>query len=395
VLTEASHAVTHKHIPVFSPHLGIDTLKAVTDAFNVGWIGMGATTAEFENSLKEYLGGDRHVVATMTGTAALHLGLMLAGVGPGDEIILPSFNFIADVQVICWCGATPVFCDIDETTLSLDPVRVSDLLTPRTRAIMPLHFAGIVGHLDDVYSIARQHKLRVVEDATHALGSTCCGRRIGAFGDITCFSFDPVKIMTCLDGGALTCATQEDVQTLQRLRLLGIDTDTALRYKNRRAWDYDVTSVGFRCHMTNINAAIGLSQLAHLNEFIESRRRICSLYNDAFRDLQWLSLTCDDYSTVGPFIYTVRIRDGLRGAVIEHLRGHGIDAGIHFLPCHLKSFCRHMRAGPLPVTERIGREILTLPLWSNMPTSTAHAVIDAMRSFRTLNRRTPPTLASV
>ncbi len=368
-------------IPVFVPHLGIDTLKAVTDAFDVGWIGMGATTQEFENALQRTLQTDRHVVATMTGSAALHLGLLLAGIGEDDEVILPSFNFIADVQAILWCGATPVFCDIDERTLGLDPLRVVDLITPRTKAIMPLHFSGFAVDLDAIYQIAADHHLRVIEDATHALGSSYRGRLIGSFGDITCFSFDPVKIITSLDGGAVVCRTDEDINFLHRLRLLGIDKDTTERYRNRRAWDYDVTDIGYRAHMTNINAAIGLSQLRRLNEFISNRRRVCEIYNNAFSGLDWLITPDVDFSEVGPFIYTVRICHNRRTAFIDHLLQHGISTGIHFLPCHQKTLCRTMRRGPLPVTEQVGSEIVTLPLWSHMPHETVERVTAAVLSF--------------
>lgn len=368
-------------IPVFAPHLGIDTLKAVTDAFNVGWIGMGATTKSFEEALQSYLCTDRHVVATMTGTAALHLGLLLAAVKPGDEVILPSFNYIADVQAIVWCGATPVFCDIDERTLSLDPSRVAELLSSRTRAIMPLHFGGRVGDLDAIYDIASQHNLRVVEDATHALGSLHHGRQIGSFGDIACFSFDPVKLITCLDGGAVVCRRDEDVSMLHRLRLLGVDKDTAERYKNRRAWDYDVTSIGFRAHMTNINAAIGLSQLARIDEFLENRRRDCRMYDEALCDLDHVIVTDTDWDHVGPFIYTIRIRDGQRESFMTHMRDRGIATGIHFLPCHQMTVCRDFRRGSMEVTERISREVVTLPLWSHMPAEIRNRIIEAVRSF--------------
>jgi dTDP-4-amino-4,6-dideoxygalactose transaminase len=368
-------------IPVFVPHLGVDTLKAVTDAFDVGWIGMGATTQAFERALQERLGADRHVVATMTGTAALHMGLLLAGVKAGDEVILPSFNYIADVQAIAWCGATPVFCDIDARTLALDPLRVVELITPRTRAIMPLHFAGIVGDLDAIEDLARRHSLRVVEDATHALGSSHRHRLIGSFGDIACFSFDPVKIITCLDGGAVVCKRDEDVSLLQRWRLLGVDKDTAERYRNRRAWDYDVTSVGFRAHMTNINAAIGLSQLAKLDEFIGNRRATCQMYSDAFNDLIWLRTPPTDFSDVSPFIYFVRVLDGWRDAFMQHMASRGIATGIHFLPLHDKTFCHAMLRGPMTVTEQLSREVVTLPLWSIMPRDIVERVIEAVRSF--------------
>lgn len=375
-------------IPVFVPHLGVDTLEAVTDAFNVGWIGMGATTREFEQALQNYLGGERHIVATMTGSAALHLGLLLAGVRKSDEVILPSFNFIADVQAILWSGAEPVFCDIDPTTLALDPLRVLELITPRTRAIMPLHFAGMVGDLDGIHRIARDHELRIVEDATHALGSSHQGRKIGSFGDITCFSFDPVKIITCLDGGAIACRAEEDIAALHRLRLLGIDKDTAERYRNRRAWDYDVTGIGHRCHMTNINAAIGLSQLTRLDEFITNRRRICQAYNEAFAGLDWLITPATDFSDVSPFIYTLRVLDGRRSAFIEHLQQCGVETGIHFLPCHTKTLCAKMRRGPMTVTEEVGEQIVTLPLWSIMPREVVERVIDAVTSVQRISSAT-------
>lgn len=369
-------------IPVFAPHLGIDTLKAVTDAFNVGWIGMGATTREFEQALQRYLGGERHVVATMTGSDALHLALLLAGVRKGDEVILPSFNFIADVQAILWCGAEPVFCDIEPHTLAIDPSRVEELISPRTKAIMPLHFAGMVGDLNAIYDIASRHRLRVIEDATHALGSCHRGQRIGSFGDITCFSFDPVKIITCLDGGAVVCRKDEDIAALHRLRLLGIDKDTAERYRNRRAWDYDVLGVGYRCHMTNINAAIGLSQLARLEEFVANRRRVCAMYSEAFTHLDWLHTHTTDFSNVGPFIYTVRVLHGGREAFVDHLRGCGVETGIHFMPCHSKTLCAAMKRGDLSVTNEVSSQIVTLPLWSNMPQAVIDRIIEGIRCFQ-------------
>lgn len=374
---------TSTNIPVFAPHLGIDTLKAVTDAFNIGWIGMGATTKEFEQSLQRRLGGERHVVATMTGSAALHLGLLLAGVGKrgDDEVILPSFNFIADVQAVLWCGARPVFCDIDPRTLSLDPSHAADLISPRTRAIMPLHFAGLPADMEAINDLATRRGLRVIEDATHALGSQQSGQPIGSAGDITCFSFDPVKIITCLDGGAVVCRREEDLAPLHRLRLLGIDKDTAERYRNSRAWDYDVTGVGHRCHMTNINAAIGLSQLARLDEFIGNRQQICRAYNDAFDGLEWLATPETDFHDVGPFIYAVRVLDGRRCAFIEHMRSRGIDTGIHFLPLHQKTLCKEMRRGPMTVTERVGEQIVTLPLWSIMPAEVVERIIEAVTCF--------------
>src|SRR5579862_1569635 len=205
-----------KELPVFEPSTGIHTVKAVADALDVGWLGMGAFTKEFEERVGEYLGaGDRPVLATNTGTSALHLALLLAGIGEGDEVIVPSFNFVADHQAITMARGAPVLCDIRTDNLGIDVERAAELVSPRTKAILPLHYAGLPCDLDGVYRLAGEHNLRVIEDATHAFGSIHNGRCIGSFGDLTCFSFDPVKVITCLDGGAVVCNSPRELQTLQ------------------------------------------------------------------------------------------------------------------------------------------------------------------------------------
>jgi dTDP-4-amino-4,6-dideoxygalactose transaminase len=195
-------------IPVFQPHVGVDTIKAVVDALHAGWLGMGAITKAFEDGLAHFLElHDRYVLATNTGTSALHLGLLAAGVEPGDEVITPAFNFVADHQAIIATGAMPVLCDVDETTLGLDPDKAAELIGPKTKALLPLHFGGVPGRVKELYALAERSGLRVVEDATHAFGSRADGRAIGSFGDIACFSFGPVKIITSIDGGAVVVAT--------------------------------------------------------------------------------------------------------------------------------------------------------------------------------------------
>ena len=199
-----------RQIAVFEPYLGHDTLGAVAQAFHERWLGMGAATREFEEAIEAYLAvGDRSVVATNTGTSALHLGLLAAGAGPGVEVIVASFNFVADHQAITATGATPVFCDVEDETLGLDPGRVAELLSEQTRIVMPLHFSGIPSRIDELYRLTEAHGLRVVEDATHAIGTSVGDRKIGSFGDITCFSFDPVKVITSIDGGAVVLPPTE------------------------------------------------------------------------------------------------------------------------------------------------------------------------------------------
>ena len=369
-------------IPVFIPTLGIDTVKAVTDAFDIGWLGMGATTQTFERRIAEYLElRDRFVLTTNTGTAALHLALLGAEVGAGDEVIVPSFNFIADIQAIVATGATPVFCDIEEDTLGLDVAQAQNLITDRTKAILPLHFAGIPCDIDGIHSLAAEHDLRVIEDATHAFGTRIRGRPIGGIGDFTCFSFDPVKIITSIDGGAVIVPDADALERLRHMRLLGIDKDTTERYKNRRAWDYDVVSIGFRYHLTNINAAIGLSQLARVDEFIANRQRCCRRYNERLGEIDAVTVPTSDYIDVSPFIYTIRVPVEQRMDFIEHLCRRGIDAGIHFLPCHSQPFCREFPCGDMTVTERVTSRIVTLPLHSAMTLETVDQVADAVCSF--------------
>lgn len=369
-------------IPVFQPMIGVDTIKAVVDALHAGWLGMGAVTQAFEEGIARFLGLDgRYVLATNTGTSALHLGLLAAGVGPGDEVITPAFNFVADHQAIIATGAAPVLCDVDEATLGLDPDKAAVLIGPRTKAIVPLHFGGIAGRVKELFTLAERHRLRIVEDATHAFGTRVDGQAIGSFGDVTCFSFDPVKVITSIDGGAVVVNDATTLERLRHWRFLGIDRETLARYKNSRAWQYDVVSQGFRYHLTNINAAVGLSQLIRVEEFIASRRRACRLYNRLLAGVAGVRCPATDFEDVSPFIYTVRVPATLREELIEHLRGRGIATGIHFLPAQNFTYLKSCRRGDLSVTECATREILTLPLHTHMPAGTVERVATAIGEF--------------
>lgn len=369
-------------VPVFQPHVGVDTIKAVVDALHAGWLGMGAITQAFEEGLASFLElRDRYVLATNTGTSALHLALLAAGVGPGDEVITPAFNFVADHQAIVATGATPVLCDVDDVTLGLDADKADALVGPRTKALLPLHFGGVPGRIKELYALAERRRLRVVEDATHAFGSRVDGRPLGSVGDITCFSFDPVKVITAIDGGAVVVGDRALLERLRHWRFLGIDRETHERYKNSRAWEYDVVGQGFRYHMTNINAAIGLSQLARVNEFIAARRAACRLYTERLAGLADVRCPATDFTDVAPFIYTIRVTAGRREDLIGHLKRRGIATGIHFLPAQDFSFLKDCRRGDLGVTERVTREILTLPLHTLMDRALVERVAAAIREY--------------
>jgi len=369
-------------IPVFIPCIGEDTKTHINDALNVGWLGMGASTKEFENRISDYLGlQDRYVVATNTGTSALHIALLLAGVGSGDEVITPSFNYVADHQAIRTTGADVVMCDICDDNLGIDCSKAETLISDKTKAIIPLHFAGIPCDQGGVFRLADKHGLRVIEDAMHAFGSTINGKKIGSYGDITCFSFDPVKIITSIDGGCVVVNKKEELERLHHLRFLGVNKDTIERYKNKRAWEYDVVDEGFRYHLTNIMASVGISQIKRIDEFILSRQQVCQKYNEAFKEINALKIPMSDFSNVSAFLYVLRILDGKREALIEHLRGLDVDVGIHFIPVHKHSYFAKSRIGDMSVTDKVVREVLTLPLHSNMKPEFVKRIIDGITSF--------------
>jgi len=376
---ELSRAET---IPVFAPQVGADELAHIAAAIDVGWLGMGANTKDFEDRISAFLGlRDRSVVTTNTGTAALHIALRAAGVGPGDEVITPSFNYVADHQAIHMCGADVVMCDIRDDNLGIDCEKAAALCGPRTKAIVPLHFAGIPCDIKGVYQLASERGLRVIEDACHGFGSLVDGKRLGSFGDIAAFSFDPVKVVTSIDGGCVVVRDPAELERLRRLRLLGVDRDTTERYKNRRAWDYDVVSDGFRYHLTNILASVGISQIKRADEFITSRQAVCRRYNAAFGDLEGVTVPASDFSGISPFIYSLRVLGGRRRALIDHLRGRQVDVGIHFVPVHQHTFFKDARRGDMKVTDRVVEQVVTLPLHSCMREDFVERVIDGVRSF--------------
>ena len=373
---------TQEEIPVFVPYLGPEVRAAIEEALDVGWLGMGAATGRFEDEVAAYLGlSDRRLVAVNTGTSALHCAFVLAGVGPGDEVVCPSFTYVAGHQAVSMTGADVVFCDVDERTLAVHADAIRAVLSERTKAVLVVHFAGIPADLDPILTLAAEHGLRVVEDAAESFGTRYKGRLIGSFGDLAALSFDPVKVVTALDAGMVVTPHEEDVQTLQQLRLLGVNRDTADRVRNRRMWEYDVVRQGFRYHLGAIPASIGLAQLRLVDTFIANRRAYCRRYSEAFADLAQVTTPPTDFEDVSPFIYFVRVPARARSDLMAHLAERGIGTGIHFVGAHEFSFYRDCRRGDLSVSERLSAEEVTLPLWSFMDDEVLERVIDGVRSF--------------
>lgn len=370
-------------IPVYRPYLGPEVHAAASAALEAGWLGMGRLSQQFEEEIDRFLGLEgRRSVSTNSCTEALALAANLIGLGPGDEVIAPSFTYVAGHQALTRTGASIVFCDVEPDTLCIDPAKVEELITPSTKAILAVDYLGLPCKLDELMVIAQRHGLRVIEDAAHAFGTRVGGRAIGSFGDITCFSFGPVKTITTLEGGAIITSDPADVQTLHELRMLGIDSDTDARYRNQRNWDFDVVRQGFRCHLGSVPAAIGLSQLALIDEFIANRQQYCRRYDAGLGDVPQLTLFDTDWVDVAPYIYVVRVKDAQqRAGLMAHLKERGISTGIHFLGAHEFSFYESSRRGDLSVTERATAQVVTLPLHSYMDDADIDRVIAGIRSF--------------
>jgi len=366
-------------MPVSKPSIGPEELQEVGKVFDTGWLGLGSTVFEFENMIKEYLGA-KNVIAVNTGTTALHIALDASGISEGDEVIVPSLTFCASVQVITSLRAIPVFCEVEPDTLNMDIGDVKKRITRKTKAIMPVHYCGRSCDMDGLLKIGKEREIHIIEDAAHAFGSSYKGRKIGSFGNAACFSFDPIKNLTCGEGGAVALDDDATAELIRTKRILGIDKDTWHRYRNERAWFYEVTTQGYRYHMSNINAAIGIAQLRKVGLFIQKKKDIVKKYNDAFMSINGLKILSWDLKESAPFTYILRVLFGKREALIEFLKERGVGSGIHYIPNHLQPFFKPFTSS-LPVTERLGEEILTLPLYYDMTDEQVSSVIKAVSDF--------------
>jgi dTDP-4-amino-4,6-dideoxygalactose transaminase len=347
-----------------------------------GYLGMGQEVRAFEAELKAYLGGpeDRAVICLNSGTAALQLAVQ-ALTRPGDEVLVQSLTFIASFQAISAAGAVPVACEVYPDTVTLDLEDAARRITPRTRAVMPVHYASNPGDLEAIYRFAQRHGLRVIEDAAHAFGCTYQGRKIGSFGDLACFSFDGLKNITSGEGGAVVTSDPKVIQWVQDARLLGVQRDTEKRYQGARSWEFDVQHQGYRYHMSNLFAAVGRVQLGRFEaEFKPRRIALAQKYRTALAGARGLLLFHGDPGPIVPHIFPVRVLNGKRDELREFLRPRGIETGIHYKPNHLLSFYGGGRES-LPLTEQLYDELLTLPLHPGLSDAEIDATIIAVREF--------------
>jgi dTDP-4-amino-4,6-dideoxygalactose transaminase len=352
----------------------------VSEVIDGAYLGMGKYVEEFETELAKYL-EQKSVVCVNSGTAALHLALMGLGLEPGFEVLVQSLTFVASFQAISAAGGVPVPCEVVPETCTIDLKDAEKRITSKTKVIMPVHYSGGVGDLDEIYNFASDHQLRVVEDAAHAFGGTYKGKKIGSFGDVTCFSFDGIKNITSGEGGVVVTEDEKVLQFIKDARLLGIHRDTEKRYSGERSWEFDVRHQGYRYHMSNLFAAIGLVQLNRFeNEFIIKRRELAKKYVELLSNIPSIELLDCDYTEIVPHIFPIRLRNGKRDALREHLINNGIECGIHYVPSHLLSYFGASR-DTLPVTERIYSELMTLPLHPELSLDDVGYVVDTIKTF--------------
>lgn len=351
--------------------------EAVLRVLDKEYLGMGEEVNLFENKIKNYLQTDMDVVCVNTGTSALHLALSALGLKDGDEVLVPSLTYVASFQAISATGAKPISCEINPNTLFLDVDDARAKITKNTKVIMPVHYASSSKGMDEVYELAQEFGLRVVEDAAQAFGSKRDGKLVGTQGDIICFSFDGIKNITSGEGGAILSNDKDFIQKVQDGRLLGVEKDTEKRYSGQRSWDFDVNNQGFRYHMSNIMAAIGIVQIDRLEDFKLRRQTIAKRYVESFKTISEVKTLNFDFDEVLPHIFVIKTnrRDKLR----EFLISNDIECGIHYKPNHLLS--KYKSDDLLPITEKIYEEILTLPCHFDLSEDEQNTVINKIREF--------------
>lgn len=366
-------------IPVFKPNYDSRELNALRKPFASGWLGLGPRTSEFEKKFAGYI-GSRYAIAVNSCTAALHLALHALKVS-GREVITTPMTFISTNHAILYSGGIPVFADIYPDTLNISVEEIERKITKKTKAIMAVHYGGHACDMGRIMKLAKKYKLHVVEDAAHACGGEYRSRKLGSIGDMGCFSFHAVKNLAVGDGGMITTDNKGTYEELKKLRWLGITKDTWSRegQYHKYSWYYNVEELGFKCHMNDINASLGLVQLKKLDASNNRRRKIFEAYNRALRDVPQVETPVwRDYAKSACHNYVIKAvdRDGLNA----FLSKNGISSSVHYFPNHLyRMYSRFYRR--LPVTEDVWQRLLTLPLYPDLTERQMRKVIDTIKKF--------------
>lgn len=373
-------------LPYDRPDVGDEEIAAVAEVLRSGWITTASKTKEFERQFAEYVGAE-HALALNSGTAAMRVALAAWGISPGDEVITTPLTFCSTVHVIVQQGAAPVLADVAPNDYNLDPARVAAKVTPRSRALLPVHLAGLPCRMDALLALARAHDLHVLEDAAHAIGAQVGGRPVGCLGDATAFSFYATKNLTTTEGGMLTTNDGAFVEQARLWHLHGLSRDAWKRYSAEGAWRYDVLVPGFKDNMSDVQAAIGLVQLAKLERNLARRAEIARRYTTAFSPLPELVPAPEAHpgDRHAHHLYILRLNlDRLRldrNRFFDELKARGIGASVHFIPVyHLTYYRDHFgwRPEDFPVAESIFRSCLSLPCYPRMSDADVERVVAAV-----------------
>ncbi|MBV8358412.1 MAG: DegT/DnrJ/EryC1/StrS family aminotransferase [Deltaproteobacteria bacterium] len=381
-------------LPFHIPDIGDQEISAVAEVLRSGWLTTGPKVHAFEQAFASYIGVP-YAVAVNSCTAALHLALEAIGLAEGDEVLVPTMTFAATAEVVTYFRARPVLVDCEPDTLNLDPSSFERAITPRSRAVIPVHYAGHVCDMDRILPIARHHRLKVVEDAAHALPAHYQGKMAGTLSDLACFSFYATKTLCTGEGGMVTTANPEYAERVRMMSLHGISKDAWKRYSAEGSWYYEILSPGFKYNLTDVAAALGLVQLGKCDHMLKSRRRIAELYNEAFRGMRGITTpvvrTEADHAW---HLYPIRLaleqlRIG-RSEFIAMMRERNIGTGVHFIPLHIHPYYRDLynyRPEDFPNASDAYERLVSLPIYPAMSDRDAHDVVSAIDDIITHNLR--------
>lgn len=382
---QGGHPVRETFLPFSRPSMGEEEKRAILEVLESGWITAGPRVDRLEEELSRYVGGGE-VVCLDSCTAALHLALCLLDLEPGDEVVTTPLTFVSTVNAIVHAGGTPVLADVEDDTLNLSPAAFGEAITDRTRAVIPVHFGGHPAEMDPLVQLAREKGISVIEDAAHAIGASYKGRAAGTLGDAGCFSFYATKNMTTGEGGALVLPDVARAERARVLRLHGMSRDAWKRHEDKGAWYYEVTAPGFKYNMTDLEAALGLCQLARLDEFNLRRREIAARYDEGLAGVSAVTTPpCHDDVEHAYQLYPVRLQsaalEGGRGRFIEELTAQNIGTSVHFIPVHYHPYyreCLGLAPGALPVAEAAFEGLVSLPIYPAMTDADVDDVLAAV-----------------
>lgn len=373
-------------LPLAKATIGAEELKAVEEVLKSGWLTTGAKVKEFEENIQSYLGVKKAIGLTSC-TGGLHIALAALGIGPGDEVIVPTYTFVATAHVVEWLGAKPIFVDVEKDTFNIDPVAIEKAITPRTKAIMPVHFAGHACDMDAIMNIARKHKLAVIEDAAHAIGTEYGGQKIGNFGEVTVFSFYVTKTITTAEGGMAVTNDEEFGKKLKRYSYFGVDKDAFNRYSEKGTWYYEVIEPGYKYNMDNIQGALGVEQLKKVEAFISRRRFLAQYYSKLLAGMESVIIPTEKNYTRHAFhLYPLLLNTDVvkRDEFITKLKEWNIGASVHFIPLHLHPYYQQKygyKRGDFPVAEWLFDREVSLPLYPGMSVQDIEYVVDAIKNI--------------